>query len=88
MSTILLNFWAYIKSQYQNQVRREGAHLLTVLDNCQFVDYPSVTEQISAQDKIIGDLAIRSITVQGAPPSSPHEEPAQGCGLGSILDSF
>jgi hypothetical protein len=57
--------WTDIKAQYQRQVRREGAHLLTVLDNCQLTDYPSITEWLSAQDKIIGDLSICGIKIQG-----------------------
>jgi len=34
------------------------------LTSCQFESYPSVTEWISAQDKIINDLAVCDITIE------------------------
>jgi hypothetical protein len=57
--------WSDIEQQYKNQVHRGDTHLLTSLDNCRLSDYPSVTEWISAQDKIINGLAICGIQIQG-----------------------
>jgi len=72
--------WTDIEQQYKNQVQREDIHLLRSLDNCRLSDYPSVTEWISAQDKIIDDLAFCGIKIQGK-----HRQSAGGSRLALLL---
>jgi hypothetical protein len=55
--------WDTIKADFEEVIKLDGKHEQQKLATCKLEDFPSVSEWISAQDKIISDLAICSITV-------------------------
>jgi hypothetical protein len=55
--------WDTIKADFENVIKLDGKHEQQKLATCKLEDFPSVTEWIAAQDKIISDLAICGITV-------------------------
>jgi hypothetical protein len=55
--------WDTIKSDFEEVIKLDGTHEQQKLATCKLEDYPSVSEWISAQDKIISDLTICNITV-------------------------
>jgi hypothetical protein len=55
--------WETIKSDFEKVIKLDGQHEQAKLAACKLEDFPSVTEWIAAQDKIINDLAICGIEV-------------------------
>jgi hypothetical protein len=55
--------WETIKSDFEKVIKLDGQHEQAKLATCKVEDFPSVTEWIAAQDKIINDLAICGIEV-------------------------
>jgi hypothetical protein len=55
--------WETIKSDFEKVIKRDGQHEQQKLATCKLEDFPSVTEWIAAQDKMINDLAICGIEV-------------------------
>jgi len=53
-----------IKADFEKVIKLNGRYKMAKLTSCQIESYPSVTEWISAQDKIINDLAICDITTE------------------------
>jgi hypothetical protein len=56
--------WDTIKSDLEKVIKLDGQYEMAKLTSCQLESYPSVTEWISAQDKIINDLAVCDITIE------------------------
>jgi len=56
-----------IKANFEKVIKFNGRHEIAKLTSCQLDSYPSVTEWISAQDKIINDLAICDIRHPNGP---------------------
>jgi len=56
--------WDPIKADFENVIKLDGLCEMAKLTSCQLESYPSVTEWISAQFKIISDLAICDITIE------------------------
>jgi hypothetical protein len=54
----LTELWDKIKSELEEMVQRNGQYELEKLVFCNLESYSSVAEWISAQDAIIGDLAM------------------------------
>jgi len=55
--------WDKIKADFEKMVKLDGQHELEKLVLCNLESYSSVAEWISAQDAIIGDLAICDVTI-------------------------
>jgi hypothetical protein len=55
--------WDKIKADFEKMVKLNGQHELEKLVLCNLESYSSVAEWISAQDAIIGDLAISDVTI-------------------------
>jgi len=56
--------WDTIKADFEKVIKLDGRYEMAKLTSCQLESYPSVTEWISAQDKIINDLAVCDITIE------------------------
>jgi hypothetical protein len=56
--------WDTIKVNFEKVINLDGRYEMAKLTSCQLELYPSVTEWISAQDKMINDLAICDITIE------------------------
>jgi len=56
--------WDTIKADFEKVIKLGGRYEMAKLTSCQLELYPSVTEWISAQDKIINDLAVCDITIE------------------------
>jgi len=56
--------WDTITADLENVLKLDGRYKMAKLTSCQLESYPSVTEWISAQDKIINDLAVCDITIE------------------------
>jgi len=56
--------WDTIKADFEKVIKLDGRYEMAKLTSCQPESYPSVTEWISAQDKIINDLAVCDITIE------------------------
>jgi len=54
--------WDMIQTDFEKVIKLDGRYKMAKLTSCQLQSYPSVTEWISAQDKIINDLAVCDIT--------------------------
>jgi len=54
--------WNMIKTGFEKIIKLDGRYEMAKLTLWQLESYPSVTEWISAHDKIINDLAICDIT--------------------------
>jgi len=55
--------WDKIKADFEKMVKLDGQHVLEKLVLCNLESYSSVAELISAQDAIIGDLAICDVKI-------------------------
>jgi len=55
--------WDKIKADFEKMVKLDGQHELEKLALCDLESYSSVAEWVSAQDTIIGDLAICDVTI-------------------------
>jgi len=55
--------WDTINTDFEKVIKLDGRYEMAKLTSCQLESYPSVTEWISAQDKIINDLAVCDITI-------------------------
>jgi len=55
--------WDKIKADFEKMVKLDGQHELEKLVLCNLESYSSIAEWISAQDAIIGDLAICDVTI-------------------------
>jgi hypothetical protein len=53
-----------IRVDFEKVIKLDGRYEMAKLTSCQLESYPSVNECISAQDKIINDLAICDITIE------------------------
>jgi len=53
-----------IKADLESVIKLDGRNEMAKLTARQLESYPSVTEWISAQDRIINDLAICDITIE------------------------
>jgi len=56
--------WDMIKADFEKVIKLNDQYEMAKLTSCQLESYPSVNEWISAQDKIINDLAICDITIE------------------------
>jgi len=56
--------WDTIKTDFEKVIKLDGRYEMAKLTSCQLESYPSVTEWISTQDKIINDLAVCDITIE------------------------
>ena len=56
--------WDTIKTDFEKVIKLDGRYEMAKLTSCQLQSYPSVTEWISAQDKIINDLSVCNITIE------------------------
>jgi hypothetical protein len=56
--------WDTNKTDFEKVIKLDGRYKMAKLTSCQLESYPSVTEWISAQDKIINDLAVCNITIK------------------------
>jgi hypothetical protein len=56
--------WDTIKSDFEKIIKLDGEYAMAKLTTCKHISYPSVTEWITAQEKIINDLAICDIKVE------------------------
>jgi len=56
--------WDTIKPDSEKVIKLDGRYEMAKLTSCQLESYPSVTEWISTQDKIIEDLAVCDITIE------------------------
>jgi hypothetical protein len=56
--------WDTIKSELEKVIKLDGRYKMAKLTSCQLESYPSLTEWISAQDKIITDRAVCDITIE------------------------
>jgi len=58
--------WDMIKADFEKVIKLDGRYEMAKLTSCQLEAYPSVTEWISAQDKILKDLAGCDITINNS----------------------
>ena len=56
--------WDRITADFENVIKLDGRYEIAKLTSCQLESYPSITEWISAQDKIINNLAVCDITIE------------------------
>jgi len=56
--------WDTIKTDFEKVIKLDGRYEMAKLTSCHLESYLSVTEWISAQDKIINDLAVCDITIE------------------------
>jgi hypothetical protein len=61
--TELKPLWNTIKADFEKVFKLNRRYEMVKLTSCQLESCPSVTEWISAQDKIINELAVRDITI-------------------------
>jgi len=58
--------WDMIKTDFEKVIKLDGRYEIAQLTSCQLESYPSVTEWISAQEKIIKDIPVCNITIEDA----------------------
>jgi len=56
--------WDTIKAYFEKVIKLDSRYKMAKLTSCPLESYPSVTEWISAQDKIINGPAICNITIE------------------------
>jgi hypothetical protein len=56
--------WDTIKAGFEKVIKLDGRYEMAKLTSYKLESYPSVTEWISAQDKIFNDLAVCDITIK------------------------
>ena len=58
--------WEAIQTDFEKVIKLDGRFEMAKLTDCKLEQYPSISEWITAQEKIINDLAICDITIDDA----------------------